>query len=81
MAVEAGATLRLISDSDLRLRLPELLNAEQPRWLLATMEGTLQLIARLLYGTGIRLIEGLRLRVKDVDFERNVITIRGGKGG
>jgi integron integrase len=44
------------------------------------MEGTLGLIARLLYGTGVRLLEGLRLRVKDVDFERGTITVRAGKG-
>ncbi len=39
---------------------------------------TLQL-ARLLYGTGMRLAEGLNLRVKDVDFERHVILVRSGK--
>ncbi len=61
-------------------RLPEVLTGEQTRRLLAAMGGTPQLIARLLYGTGLRLMEGLRLRVKDVDFERNVIFVRGGKG-
>ncbi|MSU58761.1 MAG: integron integrase, partial [Pedosphaera sp.] len=44
------------------------------------MEGTLGLIARLLYGTGLRLMEGLRLRVKDVDFERGQIVVHDGKG-
>ena len=43
-------------------------------------EGTLGLIARVLYGTGMRLMECLRLRVKDVDFGRGLITIRDGKG-
>ncbi len=61
-------------------RLPEVLTGEQTRRLLAAMGGTPQLIARLLYGTGLRLMEGLRLRVKDVEFERNVIFVRGGKG-
>jgi len=37
--------------------------------LLGEMSGTAQLVARLLYGTGMRLLEGLRLRVKDLDFE------------
>jgi len=38
------------------------------------------LIGQLLYGTGMRLLECLRLRIKDVDFERNQITVRDGKG-
>lgn len=41
----------------------------------------MQLIVRLLYGTGMRLMEGVRLRVKDVDFERRETLIRDGKGG
>jgi site-specific recombinase XerD len=38
-------------------------------------------LGRLLYGTGMRLMEGLRLRIKDVDFDRRVIVVREGKGG
>lgn len=45
------------------------------------MSGTHALIARLLYGTGMRLMECMMLRVKDVDFERREITVRDGKGG
>jgi integron integrase len=41
----------------------------------------MQLFAQLLYGTGMRLMEGLRLRVKDIDFERRAIIVREGKGG
>jgi integrase len=44
------------------------------------MHGTTQLVARLLYGTGMRLLEALRLRVKDVDFDRHEIVVRRGKG-
>jgi integron integrase len=44
------------------------------------MNGEIQLVARLLYGTGMRLMEALRLRVKDVDFERHVIVVREAKG-
>jgi integron integrase len=44
------------------------------------MNGTMWLVASLLYGTGMRLLEGLRLRVKDVEFERREIVIREGKG-
>ena len=39
------------------------------------------LLAKLLYGTGMRLTEGLRLRVKDVDFDRQVVVVREAKGG
>jgi len=42
--------------------------------------GAAALVVGLLYGTGMRLLEALRLRVKDVDFARNEITVRGGKG-
>jgi integron integrase len=56
------------------------LSAEEVRGLLAAMEGTPRLMAQLLYGTGLRLMELLRLRVKDLDFDRNQIIVRGGKG-
>jgi integron integrase len=59
---------------------PTVLSQDEARCLLAHMEGRPQLLASLLYGTGMRLMECLRLRVKDVDFARNEITIRGGKG-
>jgi len=47
---------------------------------LARLDGTKWLVASLLYSTGMRLLEGLRLRVKDVEFERKEITVRDGKG-
>ena len=59
---------------------PTVLSQDEARSLLAHMDGRPQLLASLLYGTGMRLMECLRLRVKDVDFSRNEITIRGGKG-
>lgn len=61
-------------------RLPEVLSRAEAQALLARLTGTQSLIGRLLYGTGLRLTEGLRLRVKDLDFERGVIVVRGGKG-
>ncbi len=62
-------------------RLPAVLTAEEARRVLAALKpGTASLIVRLLYGTGMRLLEALRLRVKDVDFERNQLTVREGKG-
>ena len=62
-------------------RLPVVLSQSETRRLLAAMEGRPWLLASLLYGTGMRLMECLRLRVKDVDFTRNEITVRNGKGG
>ena len=61
-------------------RVPTVLSQPEVRALLATMEGRPWLLASLLYGTGMRLMECLRLRVKDVDFGRSEITIRSGKG-
>lgn len=62
-------------------RLPVVLTPSEVRVLLDQLEGTMALVARLLYGTGMRLMEGLRLRVKDVEFERREIIVRDGKGG
>ena len=61
-------------------RLPVVLTATEMRALLNGMSGTMGLVASLLYGTGMRLLEGLRLRVKDVEFERREIVVREGKG-
>lgn len=61
-------------------RLPTVLSESEVKRLLACMEGMPGLVARLLYGTGMRLMEGLRLRVKDVDFDRSEILVRDGKG-
>ena len=62
-------------------RLPVVLTENEVRALLARLEGTRWLMVSLLYGTGMRLLECLQLRVKDVDFEMRQITIREGKGG
>lgn len=61
-------------------RLPVVLTPSEVRQLLMHMDGTTGLIAQLLYGTGMRLMEALRLRVKDVEFARREIVIREGKG-
>jgi integron integrase len=59
-----------------RKRLPVVMTRAEVQRLLAVMTGTHQLLAKLLYGTGMRLMECLRLRVKDLDFEKRVITLR-----
>ncbi|MGA9829341.1 MAG: integron integrase [Rhodanobacteraceae bacterium] len=62
-------------------RVPTVLSREELSRLLAAMEGRPRLLASLLYGTGMRLMECLRLRVKDIDFGRSEIAVRDGKGG
>jgi integron integrase len=62
-------------------RIPSVLTKDEVAGLLAHMEGPAALMARLLYGTGMRLMEGMRLRIKDVDFDRHVIIVRDAKGG
>jgi integron integrase len=61
-------------------RLPVVLSASEVRQLLDQMNGTSGLVARLLFGSGMRLLEGLRLRVKDLDLLRHEILVREGKG-
>lgn len=61
-------------------RLPVVLTREEVRAVLARMDGVPRLMATLLYGFGLRLLECCRLRVKDVDFGRNQIAVRRGKG-
>lgn len=61
-------------------RLPTVLSKNEVMQILKRMDGTYSLMATLLYGTGMRLMECCRLRVKDIDFERGEIMIRDGKG-
>jgi integrase len=56
------------------------LTRDEAKRLLANIEGLEHLVVSLLYGTGMRLLEELRLRVKDIDFGGNAIIIRDGKG-
>ena len=61
-------------------RLPVVLTPDEVAGVLERLRGVHALIGRLLYGTGMRVMEGMRLRVKDVDFVRREILIRDGKG-
>jgi integrase len=61
-------------------RLPVVLTQNEVAAVLLRMQGVYALMAQLLYGTGMRLMECVRLRVKDVDFERLEIVVRDGKG-
>lgn len=62
-------------------RLPVVLTPGEVGAIVGHLQGDPWLVAVLLYGAGLRLLEALRLRVKDVDFERGEIRVRGGKGG
>ena len=62
-------------------RLPSVLTRSEVRRILGRMNGTPRLVATLLYGTGMRLLECLRLRVKDLEFGNNRIIVRDTKGG
>jgi len=62
-------------------RLPVVLSVDEVALVLGQMKGEHQLLARLLYGTGMRISEALGLRVKDVDFAQRAIYVRQGKGG
>ncbi len=61
-------------------RLPEVLSRDETKRLLALTEGTSGLMIRLIYGAGLRLMECVRLRVKDIDFARGTLMVRSGKG-
>lgn len=62
-------------------KVPVVLSAEEVQRVLAALEGTALLMAQLLYGAGLRLMECVRLRVKDVDLARGVISLQDTKGG
>lgn len=61
-------------------RLPTVLTREQVQAVIAALSGDSQLVTRLLYDSGLRLLEALRLRVKDLDFDYKQIIVRDGKG-
>lgn len=75
------AWLDQVASAKTSRRLPVVLTPSEVISMLSRLDGSHALIARLLYGTGLRIMEGLRLRVKDVDFERGEILVRDGKGG
>ena len=62
-------------------RLPVVLSREEVRRVMAGLGGSSRLVVGLLYGSGLRLVEALELRVKDVDIARRELTVRHGKGG
>ena len=83
--VVLGRPLRLSPTEVVRAkeprRVPVVLSREEVRAVLAELRGRARLVGLLLYGSGLRLLECLSLRAKDVDFQRNEIRVRRGKGG
>lgn len=61
-------------------RLPQVLTREEVRRVLAHLDGHYKLVASLLYGSGLRVLEALRLRIKDVDLVRHILLVRDAKG-
>lgn len=61
-------------------RIPVVLTRDEVKRVLLRLKGTHKLLGHLLYGSGLRIMEGVRLRVKDVEFERRMIIVRDGKG-
>ena len=61
-------------------RIPAVLSKQEVERLLSNIDGSYHLAVSIMYGSGLRLMECLRLRIKDIDFERRQITVRGGKG-
>ena len=63
-----------------KVNMPVVLTREEVSRVIAVLEGVPQLIVKLLYGSGLRILEAVRLRVKDVDFAMKQVTVRSGKG-
>ena len=63
-----------------KARLPTVMTLDEVRAVLGLLEGAHAVLGRLLYGTGLRISEAMQLRVKDVDFDRQTIIVRAGKG-
>ena len=63
-----------------KVNVPVVMTREEVAAVPARMEGATQLLAKLLYGSGLRIMEAVRLRVKDIDFQMKQLTVRSGKG-
>jgi integron integrase len=66
--------------ADKKINVPVVMTRDEVAAVLVLMDGTPQLVAKLLYGSGLRIMEAVRLRVKDIDFSMKQLTVRSGKG-
>jgi integrase len=79
--LERDLELEGVVRASARRRFPVVLSEAEVRSVRRELEGDPALVVGLLYGSGLRLMEALRLRVQDLDFERRELTVRNGKGG
>jgi site-specific recombinase XerD len=66
--------------ADKKISVPVVMTREAVAAVISLMDGTAQVVAKLLYGSGLRLMEAVRLRVKDIDVQMKPLTVRSGKG-
>jgi integron integrase len=66
--------------ADKKVTVPVVMTREEVAAVLSLMDGTAPLVAKLLYGSGLRIMEAVRLRVKDIDYQMKQLTVRAGKG-
>ena len=66
--------------ADKKINLPVVMTREEVAAVISLLDGTAQLVAKLLYGSGLRIMEAVRIRVKDIDFQMKQLTFRSGKG-
>ena len=66
--------------ADEKVHVPVVLTREEVASVISLLDGTPQLVVKLLYGSGLRIMEAMRLRIKDVDFAMKQVTVRSGKG-
>lgn len=66
--------------ADKKVNVPVVMTREEVAAIISLMDGTAQLVAKLLYGSGLRITEAVRIRVKDIDFQIKQVTVRSGKG-
>jgi integron integrase len=66
--------------ADKKINVPVVMTREEVASVLSLMDGIPQLVAKLLYGSGLRIMEAIRLRIKDIDYQMKQLTVRAGKG-
>ena len=65
--------------ADKKINVPVVMTREEVATIISLLDGTAQLVAKLLYGSGLRIMEAVRIRVKDIDFQMKQLTVRSGK--
>ena len=66
--------------ADKKINVPVVMTREEVAAVISLLDGTAQSVAKLLYGSGLRIMEAVRIRIKDIDFQMKQLTVRSGKG-